>query len=70
MNQKYRNTVIIENIEPQALWILDESLGQFILVDDDQYVAVDFEPNIENFTIDNIGQDRPTVPPSKPIQCW
>jgi len=49
MNKTYRNLETIENIEPQALWMLDEDTEKIVLVDDDQYVAVDWEENKEKF---------------------
>ena len=56
MNTKYRNTVTIKDIEPQALWELNEQLGQFILIDDDQFVAVDFEQHLHQFELAEIKQ--------------
>jgi hypothetical protein len=39
----YRNVAVVNNIEPGALWRLNGKMLQ--LVDDDQYVAVNFEEN-------------------------
>lgn len=35
----YRNIAEIEGVEPESLW--EMSNGLYVLVDDDQYIAVD-----------------------------
>lgn len=49
-NNKYRNTKLVKGIDRGALWVMVDD--KMVLADEDQYVAVNFDPRF--FVADNL----------------